>query len=142
MTRRLDALMVTGGPPPDLDDSLPPAPTSRIELPNGVAVCKLGEDRAELVLDACEPRGYGYTGGPVRHYWELYSYIAEAAEPGGSWDSDQRIQRVVARTTRKSSSSPRTGSVTDARPIVESQMSALGRETGAGGAVVRGADRP
>ncbi len=90
MIRRLDVLMVTGSPMP-IDVSLPPVPTSRIKLPNGVAVCELGEDRAELVFDACEPPGYGYTLGRTRDYWELCSYIAEAAEPGGSWDSDKRI---------------------------------------------------
>ena len=77
-------------------ESIPLLPP-RFDLAADLWIGRLDDGIAEMVLDSCDPPGYGLNK-PVRQFGQLYAYVREPAppQPAEKWDSDSRLQTCVA----------------------------------------------
>jgi len=69
-----------------------------IELGRGVRIERLDNETAELVMNACEPRGHYFF--PVRQFGQVYSFVrhmppTEHEENAYRWDPDGLLQHAL-----------------------------------------------
>jgi hypothetical protein len=69
-----------------------------IDLGEGLRLEKLPQEEAELVMNACSPRGHYFV--PVRQFGQMYSFVADVPmdqieEHQWSWNKDGRISDGV-----------------------------------------------
>lgn len=74
---------------------LPPPLPDRFELADDVWIGELDDQIADMVLDACDPPGWGVEK-PKRQFGQLYAYVREPAPSIQTWDSDKRLLTCVA----------------------------------------------
>ena len=67
-----------------------PREVGPVELGRGARLDRLGDDEAELVMNACTPRGHYFL--PVRQFRQAYSFVRDVdpaeAEESLTWDRD------------------------------------------------------
>lgn len=79
----------------ELWDKFPPV-ENRINIFSDVWIGKIEKERADEIMQACEPKGYNFNYR--RQYYQLYSVVRELP-PGGHtnrWDADQKLQFFMA----------------------------------------------
>ena len=82
----------------DWDLHPPVADAGPFDLGHGVRLERLDEEDAELIMDACEPRGHFFH--PKRQYGHRYAYVYEPTEEQWhenrlGWDPDQRLNAAM-----------------------------------------------
>jgi hypothetical protein len=99
----LDVLVATNGRSHEASDQdynvhPPVADSSPFDLGHGVRIERLPVDDAELVMNACRPRGHYFI--PKRQFGQRYSYIYEPSEAAWrqnsyGWDPEERINAAM-----------------------------------------------
>jgi hypothetical protein len=84
---------------PGLDEERAPGEfVDAIELGGGITIEDLGRDTAELVLNACTPRGHYFV--PVRQFGQRYSFVKEVPleeleDRRFAWDTDGTLDDAL-----------------------------------------------
>jgi len=69
-------------------------PNLPADLGRDVQLQSLPQQHVDLVMNACEPRGYNFQ--PIRPYSDLYTFVRMNPPDEHEWDSDRRLQECVA----------------------------------------------
>jgi len=69
-----------------------------VELGNGITIEELDQDTAELVMNACTPRGHYFV--PVRQFGQRYSFVKEVSldeleQRHFAWDTDGTLNEAL-----------------------------------------------
>jgi hypothetical protein len=75
----------------------PVMPPERFDIADDLYIGKIDNRAAKIVLDFGEPKGYE-SEGPYRQGGYFYAFVRIVPEPSEmhSWDTDQRLQTVIA----------------------------------------------
>ncbi len=70
----------------------------KVELGGGIVIEELDQDLAELVMNACTPRGHYFA--PVRQFGQRYSFVKEVSleeweERHFTWDTDRTLDDAL-----------------------------------------------
>jgi len=77
----------------------PPAGDNAVELADGLTLERLSDDEAELVLNACTPRGHFFI--PVRQYGQRYTFVRDVdpavyeTNAAYHWDEDSLVYMTM-----------------------------------------------